>query len=91
VDALAYARALLEPDRLAVAGLLALRQRTLDELCEATGLSARAVLAALAPLVQHGIVVQEDGPSFRLVPEALREVARTTPSPSPPTGRCSTA
>jgi hypothetical protein len=41
------------------------------------------VLEALAPLVDAGIVVREDG-RYGLVPEALREIARTIPRPEPP-------
>ena len=82
MDALDYAKALLDPRRLAVAGLVALAPRTAAELAAATGRRQRDVLAALAPLVQGG-VVERDGDAFRLVPEALRAVARTTPSPAP--------
>jgi hypothetical protein len=83
MDALGYAKALLDPHRLAVAGLVALAPRTPAELATLTGLSQRDVLAALAPLVQGG-VVERDGDAFRLVPEALRAVARTNPQPAPP-------
>jgi hypothetical protein len=82
MDLVTYAKALLEPSRLAVAGLLACGARSVDELAEATGLPDREVLAALAPLVQGG-VVERDGERFRLVPAALRAGARAAPPPAP--------
>ncbi len=82
MDVVAYAKALLDPDRLAVAGLVAQTARSAADLADATGLSERAVLAALAPLVQGGVLAR-DGDVYRLVPEALRELARHTPQPEP--------
>jgi hypothetical protein len=82
VDAVDYAKALLDPERLAVAGLIALAPRSLAELAAATGLSERDVLAAVAPLVQGG-VVEHAGGRYRLVPDGLRAVARTNPQPAP--------
>lgn len=83
MDALDYAKALLDPDRLAVAGLVATRPRPVDELAVETGLDEREVLAALAPLVQGGVIAHDDG-VYRLVPEALRTLARTAPRQPPP-------
>jgi hypothetical protein len=43
----------------------------------------RDVLEALAPLVEAGVVVS-DGGRYRIVPEALRELAGDLPAPQPP-------
>lgn len=83
MDALGYLKHLLDPDRLKVAGLVAVGPVTADDLSERAGLGRREVLASLAPLVRAGIVEEEDG-TYRLVPEALRGLARELPQPVPP-------
>ncbi len=83
MDAISYLRLLLDPDRLKVAGLVALGPATVDGLTERSGLRRRQVLATLAPLLDAGIVTSENG-RYRLVPDALRELARDLPQPEPP-------
>jgi hypothetical protein len=83
MDALGYLKHLLDPDRLKVVGLVAVEPRSADELSGGTGLTRRDVLECLAPLVRAGIVA-EDGGTYRLVSEALRDLARELPQPAPP-------
>lgn len=83
LDADEWLRFVLDPVRLAVAGLVAAGPRTVDEVVAATGAPRRAVLEALGTLVGHGVADRHDGETFTLVPEALQAVARTLPSPPP--------
>lgn len=78
-----FLKVLLDPHRLAVVGLVALEPPTVAELAARTGLRERDILATLAPLADAGIVRRE-GLRYRLVPEALRELARHLPQPKPP-------
>ncbi|MDQ3932154.1 MAG: DUF2087 domain-containing protein [Actinomycetota bacterium] len=78
-----FLKVLLDPHRLAVVGLVALEPATVAELSGRTGLREREVLSALAPLADAGIVTDE-GRRYRLVPEALRELARHLPQAEPP-------
>lgn len=66
---------LLDVDRLAVAGALAVRPGTTDELVEATGRDRRAVLAAIGDLRSAGLVVVS-GDRYELDRGALQEAAR---------------
>ncbi len=70
------ARQLLDVDRLAVAGTLAVRSGTIAELEERTGLAERRVLEALGGLVAAGLVTSVEG-EYRLGVDSLRDVARS--------------
>lgn len=65
---------LLDPDRLAVAGALATRARSTDELVAATERDRRVVLAAVGDLRAAGLVAP-DGDRYTLDHGALRERA----------------
>jgi hypothetical protein len=66
---------LLDLDRLAVAGALAARPMTTDELVGASGRDRRAVLAAIGDLRGVGLVRQDDD-RYELDVDALRAAAR---------------
>lgn len=66
---------LLDLDRLAVAGALATRASTTDELVEATGRARRTVLVAIGDLRGAGLVRQA-GDRYELDVAALRAAAR---------------
>lgn len=66
---------LADTDRLAVAGALATRARTADQLVESTTLTRRAVLAALGDLRAAGLVTERDG-AYALDRSALRAGAQ---------------
>jgi hypothetical protein len=68
-------RLLLDLDRLAVAGALAARPLTTDELIVAAGRRRREVLMAIADLRAAGLVVVEDE-RYRIDTEALRAAAQ---------------
>lgn len=68
-------KVLLDPDRLAVAGSLAVRPMTIDELAEVTNRERRAVLAAVGDLRSAGLVVP-DGDRYAIDAAALRDAAR---------------
>jgi hypothetical protein len=65
----------LDVDRLAVAGALASRPMTSDELVDATGRDRRGVLAAVGDLRAAGLVAAGAG-GYRLDEAALRDAAR---------------
>ncbi|MEY2957445.1 MAG: Bacterial regulatory protein arsR family, partial [Actinomycetota bacterium] len=67
--------ALLDPDRLAVAGALAIRPMSSTELAQVTGRDRRTVLVALGDLRSTGIVGLEDD-EYTLDVAALRMAAR---------------
>ena len=71
-DALA---ALLDPRRLAVAGCLATRRRTVDEVADHTDLDRTVVLQALGELRRVGLV-EAAGDGFVLSVDGLRALAR---------------
>ena len=71
-DALA---ALLDPRRLAVAGCLATRMRTVDEVADHTDLDRTVVLQALGELRRVGLV-EAAGDGFVLSVDGLRALAR---------------
>jgi hypothetical protein len=83
VDAVDYLKLLLDADRLAVVGLVALGPATADELAERAGLTRRDVLETLAPLVRGGIVVA-DAERYHLDRAALRDLAGDLPAPAGP-------
>lgn len=68
-------RLLLDTDRLAVAGALAARSRSVDALVEATGRDRRTVLAAIGDLRSAGLVVP-DAEFYRLDDDALVRAAQ---------------
>lgn len=83
MDAVGFLKHVLDPDRLKVVGLVAVRPSTADELAVDADVTRREVLEALAPLAEAGIVAR-DGDRYRLVREALRDLARDLPRPQPP-------
>ncbi len=68
---------LLDRNRLAVAGALAVRGRTTGELVEVTELDARVVLSAVGDLRSAGLVVAGDEGAFVLDDRAVRAAARS--------------
>lgn len=81
--ATSIATLLLDPDRLAVAGALAVRPMTTDELAAVTGRSDRDVLVCLGELRHAGLVRQDESPGdangetrYVLDTEALRAAAK---------------
>ena len=82
MDAQDFLKTLLDPDRLAVVGLLAAQARSAAELSAAAGVREREVLETLGPLVAAGIVAREDH-RYTLVRESLRDLARGLPQPQP--------
>ncbi len=71
----ALVRLLLDPDRLAVAGALAARPMTTDELIGSTGRDRRVVLTAIGDLRGAGLVVA-DGERYAVDAAALRAAAK---------------
>jgi hypothetical protein len=70
-------RALADPERLAVAGALAVSPRAAEELASACSLPVARVRRHLARLTSAGIVaVDDDRRTYRLDADALRSVAR---------------
>jgi hypothetical protein len=67
---------LLDPDHLAVAGALAARPMTADEVVAASGRDRRTVLSCIGDLRSTGCVVQDDGGRYAIEARALREAAR---------------
>ncbi len=82
MDAVGYLKHVLDVDRLKVVGLVAVAPASVSELAKETGLRERDVLAALGPLVRAGIVIHTEK-RYRLVPEALRDLALDLPQPAP--------
>lgn len=83
---MAYLKTLLDPERLAVVGAVALTPRSAEEVAARTGVEARAVLTVLGPLVVGGLVerIPGDPDRYHLDPTALRRLARDLPQPQPP-------
>lgn len=67
---------LLDPDRLAVAGALAARAMTTDDLVAATGRDRRTVLTCVGDLRNAGLVASSVGGGYELDVESLRTLAR---------------
>ncbi len=82
-----FARFTLDRSRLAVVGLLALGDRSITELVEATGQQRRDVLEWVGLLAVEGIAAKGDGQRWHLVEEALIAVADQLPRPPPPAPR----
>ncbi|WP_165492246.1 DUF2087 domain-containing protein [Egibacter rhizosphaerae] len=78
-----FLKLVLDPRRLAVIGAVAAAPRTAAEAAAAAGVTERDALRTLAPLVQGGIVARE-GDAYRLLSDALRELAADLPQPAPP-------
>jgi hypothetical protein len=74
VDSNGLLKLFLDRDRLAVAGVLAARAASTDELVTATGLDRRTVLTAVGDLRAAGLVVS-DGEGYRLDDGAMRAAA----------------
>ncbi len=68
-------RLFLDVDRLAVAGALAIRSMSTDDLVAATGRDAKMVLTVLGDLRSSGLVVHVDG-VYELDAKALRVAAQ---------------
>lgn len=75
MESLELLRLLLDVDRLAVAGALASRPMTTDELVVAGGRDRKVVLAAIGDLRGAGLVIV-DGDRYLLDPGALRAAAQ---------------
>ncbi len=86
MDALDYLKTLLDPERLAVVGAVALEPRSAADVAAATGVDARRVLTVLGPLVIAGLVERRPGEPdrYRLDTAALRRLAHDLPHPPPP-------
>lgn len=70
-------RVLADPERLSVAGALAMGPRTAGELSDLLGLSAQKVRRHLARLAAAGVAgVDTNRRTYRLKPESLRTAAR---------------
>jgi hypothetical protein len=75
-------RALADPERLAIAGLLAREDRTAEEVADALGLARRRAQMHLGRLTAAGVAaVAEDRRTYRLDPEALRHAAELVGPP----------
>jgi hypothetical protein len=75
-------RALADPDRLAIAGLLARGDRTADELTDELHLSTKQVRSHLGRLTAAGIArVDKDRRTYRLDPQTLRRAAEVVGPP----------
>jgi hypothetical protein len=69
-------RALADPERIAIAGLLARADRTADELAADLELARRRVMAQLSKLTAAGVVsVADDRRTYRLDVATLRQAA----------------
>ena len=67
---------LLDTDRLAVAGALAVRPRSTDELIETTSLERKVVLAVVGNLRSVGLVSADDAGVYSLDDKAMRLAAQ---------------
>ena len=75
-------RALADPERLAIAGMLARGDRTVDELTAGLGIAPRRVRTHLSKLAAAGIArVGDDRHTYRLDPETLRHAAELVGPP----------
>ncbi|MGH2631209.1 MAG: DUF2087 domain-containing protein, partial [Actinomycetota bacterium] len=75
-------RALADPQRLAIAGVLAAGDRSADEIAAATGVTVARVHKHLKRLTATGVVrVGEDRHTYRLDPETLRWAAEQVGPP----------
>lgn len=83
MEPLALLRILLDPDRLAAVGLLALGPQTTADLAKAIGQQEKAVLRSIAPLMQAGLVLRADD-AIVLDRQAWQAVARDLPQAPQP-------
>jgi hypothetical protein len=75
-------RALADPERLGVAGALALEPSTATELATRLDLPVRSVRRHLARLAAAGVIAPDtDRKTYRLVPQSLREAAQEVGPP----------
>jgi len=75
-------RALADPERLAIAGLLARGDRTADDLAVELELPARRVRSHLGKLTAAGVIlVADDRRTYRLDPATLRQAAEIVGPP----------
>jgi len=75
-------RALADPERIAIAGLLARADRTADELAEELDLDPRRAMAHLGKLTAAGVVaVADDRRTYRLDTGTLRQAAEIVGPP----------
>src|SRR4051812_50198656 len=81
-------RALADPERIAIAGLLARADRTADELAADLELARRRVMAQLSKLTAAGVVsVADDRRTYRLDVATPRQAPRVVgPPPGPGPG-----
>lgn len=79
MDGQDFLKVALEPERLAILGLLAIRDHRTDELAAATGQRPRQVLGIVGPLVVEGLVREEEG-RYTLDRSELRAMAGELPS-----------
>lgn len=86
MDATDYLKTLLDPQRLAVVGAVALAARSAGEVSDRTGVPTREVLAVLGPLVAEGLVRRTGGTpdTYQVDADALRQLAQDLPQPAPP-------
>ena len=83
VRAVDFLKILLDPDRLAMVGIVALGDATEAEIAQKTRRRPRDVVTTLSPLVVGG-VLEREGDTYRLRRESLRELAADLPQPPPP-------
>jgi hypothetical protein len=75
-------RALADPERVAIAGILARADRTADELAEDLAIEPRRVMAQLGKLTAAGVVaVADDRRTYRLDAATLRQAAEIVGPP----------
>lgn len=82
-----YAKFALDRGRLAVLGLLAVADRTTDDLVELTGHDRREVLEWVGTLAVEGLVAKAFYDRWHLADEGLLAVAEQLPKPAPPSAR----
>jgi hypothetical protein len=76
VNASRLGTTLLDLDRLAIAGALAARDCTTDDLVEVTGRDRKVVLAVVGDLRAAGLVVAADDGSYSIDEQAIRTAAQ---------------
>lgn len=82
-----FAKLVLDRDRLAVVGLLALGPHDTDGLLAATGQDRRAVLETVGVLAVEGLAAKGDDGRWHLLDDGLVAVADQLPRPPPPAPR----
>lgn len=87
VDAMDLLRTLLDPDRLAVVGVITRAPRTTAQIAQETGVRERDVVRTLGPLVQAGYVRRQgregEPDAYLLDAVAWRAVAQDLPQAAP--------